>query len=351
MRIKNIVRPDTSIKGCATLLNEDGRRICFVVSSDETLEGVVTDSDIRRAILNDTPMDAKVSTIMNKNPICRSNNDDRDYIRVEVDRFGIQAMPIIDENRKIIDVVYGSFVEQSIIDNTTVFIQAGGFGTRLVELTKDTPKPMLEIDGTPMLERMLTSFKQQGFSDFIISTHYLAEKITTYFGDGSAFGVTINYTHEENPLGTAGALSLLKGQDHLRENLIIVNGDVLTNIDFRKLVNFHDNGGADATICLKEYEFVVPYGVCIVEKDQLVSIEEKPNYKFLVNTGIYVLKSNIVNHLEHNQVLDMPTLIMELKERGSMLKAYPIYEYWLDIGQPDDFERAQVDVKSIKFHD
>ena len=347
MKINNIIKPDTSIKDCASLLNENGKKICFVTSDDGVLIGVITDSEIRRAILNDVHMDSGVKVIMKQNPLCRTPEDDREYIRLEVDRLGIQAMPIIDKDNRIIDVVYGSFVEQTAVDNTTVLIQAGGFGTRLVELTKETPKPMLEIDGKPMLERLIISLKQQGFSDFIISTHYLAEKIISYFADGSEFGVKIQYTNEETPLGTAGSLSLLKDNVEIRDNLIIVNGDVLTNIDFRRLVNFHMDSKADASICIKEYEFAVPYGVCAVQGDELEKIEEKPSFKFLVNTGVYVLRSKLVHRLKPNHPLDMPALISSLKNDGYLLKVYPIYEYWLDIGQPDDFKRAQIDVNRI----
>lgn len=340
----NAIKSDASITQCAELLNAEGKKICFVVTEAGVLEGVVTDSDIRRAILNDVKMEAPVSQIMNAKPICRSPFDDDEQIKLEVDRLGIQAIPIVDEGRRIVKIVYGSFIEQQAVDNTTVFIQAGGFGTRLGELTKETPKPMLKIDGTPMLERMLEYFKKQGFSNFIISTYYLAEKITSHFGDGSKFGVTIKYTKEETPLGTAGALSLLHDHSSLKDNLIIVNGDVLTNIDFRKLAHHHLESNAEVTICVKEHNLSIPYGVCQIEEGHLVKIQEKPNYTFLVNTGIYVLKSQLIRQLVKNQAIDMPNFITNLKEQNYKVKVYPIFEYWLDIGQPDEFKKAQTDL-------
>lgn len=348
MKIKNAIKPNATIKQCAELLNEEGKKICFVVAETGVLEGVVTDSDIRRAILNDVKMDAPISQIMNAKPICRTPSDDDEQIKLEVDRLGIQAIPVVDESMKIVKIIYGSFIEQKAVDNTTVFIQAGGLGTRLGELTKETPKPMLKVDGTPMLERMLVYCKKQGFSDFIISTYYLADKITSYFGDGSKFGVTIEYTKEEIPLGTAGALSLLQDHSSLKDNLIMVNGDVLTNIDFRKLAHHHYESDAETTICVKEHNVSIPYGVCQISGEHLLSIQEKPNYTFLVNTGIYVLKSQLIKKLVKNQAIDMPNFITKLKEQNGNVIVYPIFEYWLDIGQPDEFKKAQTDVSIME---
>ena len=347
MKIKNTLNRNDSMQFAINLLNETGKKICFVLSEEGLLEGVVTDSEIRRALINGMSADSLVFQIMNDNPIFRRNVIDENKMKKEIDRLGIYSMPIIDEQGKLIDAIYGSFAEQKEIDNTTVFILAGGFGTRLGELTRNTPKPMLKVDGKPMLERIISTFSNQGFSHFVISTYYLAEQILEYFGDGSELGVSISYTQEEIPLGTAGSLSLLIGNENIKENLIIINGDVLTNIDFRRLISHHQKVENIATVCVKEYEFTVPYGVCNIKQGQLLGIEEKPNYKFVVNTGIYVLNSKTIEELTIGQSIDMPDFILNVNNKNNNVGVYPIFEYWLDIGKPEDFKAAQLDVKEL----
>lgn len=347
IKMEYSLKRSDSMKDAIRLLNETGKKICFVLSETELLEGVVTDSEIRRAFIDDKPTSTRVHAIMNTNPICRSPNDDPQQIKKEVDLLGIHAIPIVDQNKKILDIIYGSFVEQAAVNNTTVFILAGGFGKRLGDLTKSTPKPMLKVDGMPMLERIIRQFHQQGFTHFIISTYYMAEIIVDYFGSGSALGVDISYTKETTPLGTAGSLSLLHDNDTVKDNLIIINGDVLTNVDFRDLANTHETSNTAATICVKEYNINVPYGVCEIENGYLHQIKEKPDYEFLVNTGIYALKTTALDALTVNEIIDMPDFIMRIKSQGSEVGVYPVFEYWLDVGHPKDFKKAQSDVRAI----
>ncbi len=351
MKSKNILSRNDTIEHAINVLNNSGKKICFVLSKNNTLEGVVTDSEIRRALINQKTTKSLVHEIMNSKPIFRKNVIDVNKIKTEVDQLGIHAMPIINEKNELINVIYGSFDDQRQVDKTTIFILAGGKGTRLGELTKSTPKPMLEVDGKPLLEHIILSFRDQGFSHFVISTYYLADQIIQHFGDGSEMGVIIEYTKEKKPLGTAGSLSLVKDRNSIRQNLLIINGDILTDINFRNFVSYHESTGNTATICVAKFRLEVPYGVCDILDGQLLAINEKPNYNFIVNTGIYVMKSKIIHGLEKELRIDMPDLIKLIKE-NEKVGVYPIsgLESWIDIGHPKDLKKARTTVRHSAQH-
>jgi NDP-sugar pyrophosphorylase family protein len=218
---------------------------------------------------------------------------------------------------------------------------AGGLGTRLRPLTEDCPKPMLPVAGKPLLQNILEGFIASGFHRFYISVHYLADVIKKHFGDGERWGITIRYIEEDRPLGTAGALGLLPSVDHLP--LIVMNGDLLTRVDFAELLDFHEGQKAEVTVGVREYEMQVPFGVIRSEGQNVVGIVEKPIQRFFVNAGIYVLSPRLVHTVAAGEHLDMPDLIQQVLDRQSPVAMYPIHEYWLDIGRPDDFVRAQLD--------
>jgi NDP-sugar pyrophosphorylase family protein len=225
---------------------------------------------------------------------------------------------------------------------------AGGFGTRLRPLTDNCPKPMLKVGGKPMLEILIDSFIKSGFNNFYISTHYLPEQIRDYFDDGSSKGVNITYVHEESPLGTGGALGLLP-ENMAKLPLVLINGDILTKVDFGKLIEFHDNNKAESTMCVREYEYQVPFGVVEGEGNNVTSMIEKPIQRFFINAGIYILNSSVIDTVKPHNYLDMPTLLEQQIANSQTVVKFPIYEYWLDIGRMDDFNRAQRDYSSLGF--
>jgi len=223
---------------------------------------------------------------------------------------------------------------------------AGGFGKRLRPLTEHTPKPLLQIGSKPILETILDQFVEAGFHRFYISTHYKAEMVQEHFGNGSERGISIQYVHEYEPLGTAGALGLLP--DDLPDlPIMMMNGDLLTKVDFIELLNFHSSNGGDATMCVREYEFEVPYGVIKAEDYRITSIVEKPVHRFFVNAGVYVLSPSVVEDIDGGSYLDMPHMLEERIRSDRKINMFPIHEYWLDIGKMEQFEQAQIDAREL----
>jgi NDP-sugar pyrophosphorylase family protein len=217
---------------------------------------------------------------------------------------------------------------------------AGGFGTRLRPLTDVCPKPLLEIGGKPILETILESFVGSGFRNFYISVHYRADQIKDYFGDGRRWGVLINYVEEHEPLGTAGALGLLP--DNLPDlPMIVMNGDILTQIDFSRLLAYHNEHQGIATLCVRQYEYQIPYGVVSMDAQRITGIVEKPIHSCFSNAGIYVLNKSLVQSIAKRQQIDMPQLLNQQILAGELVSMFPVHEYWLDIGRESDFLRAQ----------
>jgi len=252
-------------------------------------------------------------------------------------------IPIVDNNGVIVGLeTLRQLTKKHTFDNT-VFLMAGGFGKRLSPLTDNVPKPLLKIGSKPILENILNNFISSGFHNFYISTHYKAEMVQEYFGDGSNWGVTIKYVYEDTPLGTAGSLSLLP-KESLKLPILVMNGDLLTNIDFKELLYFHMQGKNDATMCVREYDFQVPYGVIKSNKGYVSAIEEKPIHQFFINAGIYVLNPSILDMIKEGSCLDMTELLEKKIKDSGQVEMFAVHEYWLDIGQLDQFKQAQKDV-------
>jgi NDP-sugar pyrophosphorylase family protein len=251
------------------------------------------------------------------------------------------AIPLL-KNGKLIGIeTLQAIVKRKRVENP-VFLMAGGFGKRLSPLTDHCPKPLLRVGDKPILETIIDGFIQSGFYRFYISTHYKSEMIRDYFGDGGKWGVEIEYVHEESPLGTGGALSLLP-PDLAKLPLIMMNGDILTKVDYTALLDFHEANRATATVCAREYEYQVPYGVIEARDNCVLGMVEKPVHKFFVNAGIYVLSQELIGSLATNTIIDMPTLIGKRIKEGDVVSMFPLHEYWLDVGKMKDFERAQRD--------
>ena len=273
----------------------------------------------------------------------KSVKDDKDSILSKMKELDILQIPIIDDDGEIVGLeTLQHLIEKKKYDNP-VFLMAGGFGKRLQPLTNNIPKPLLTIGRKPILENILEQFIAAGFHCFYISTHFKSEMVQEYFGNGSDWNVTIEYVHEEIPLGTAGSLGLLP--DNLPDlPILMMNGDLLTKIDFSKLLNFHLQSDGSATVCVREYDFQVPYGVIKAKDDRIISIEEKPVHRFFINAGVYVLDPKILHNIDGVSYLDMPKLLEDEIENSGQVNMFPVYEYWLDIGQKDQFKQAQQDL-------
>ncbi len=343
---KIILKPNNSLEMSIKVLHEGGCRIALVVDEQNKLLGTLTDGDIRRALIQHYSMNGSIESVMNVNPIVAKNTDTSKYILQMMKSQGLLHIPIVDDSDRLV----GLEIFQDLIDKTTydnpVFLMAGGFGTRLQPLTNEKPKPLLNVGGKPILETILLQFVELGFHNFFVSTHYKAEMIHEHFGDGSRWGVSIHYIHEDKPLGTAGSLGLLP-TDLLDLPIIMMNGDILTRVDFEALLEFHNHNKGIATMCVREYDFQVPYGVVKSKDCRITNIVEKPIHSFFVNAGIYVLSLELIKTINGDSYLDMPHLLDENIENGKVINMFPIHEYWLDIGQKDQYILANQEIASI----
>lgn len=345
---KNVlIKPEHTILDALKIINNEALRVALVVDNNQTLVGVVTDGDIRRGLLKNLTLAEPVSLVMNLSPITAKVENSKEVLIELMEKKGILSIPLLDDTGKVVglETLHGALHRPKY--QNPVFLMAGGFGTRLRPLTDNCPKPMLKVGSKPILETVIRSFIKAGFINFYISTHYMPEVIEEHFGNGSAFGVNITYIHEKSPLGTGGALGLLPKDLPEGLPLIVMNGDVLTKVDFQRLLDFHVSHDADATMCVREYEYQVPYGVINGEGNKIKSMIEKPNQRFFVNAGIYVVSPKVIQSVPVNQPVDMPNLLEQHIQESNNVLMFPIYEYWLDIGRMADFKKAQVDIVTL----
>ncbi len=315
--------------------------IALVINEDKKLLGTITDGDVRRAILNGSNLNSPIVNHMNKDfkYILNSQNNSEAFALIK--KFGIRQVPILDDSGKIIDIIIKdeTFKNKSIIN--PVLLMAGGQGKRLYPYTKSCPKPMLNIKEKPILETQLEMFIKEGFKDFFISVNYLKEQIIEYFGDGSEWGVNINYLIEKKPLGTAGCLKLLPND--IKESFIVINGDILTKLSFKKLIEFHEKNCSKFTICAKQHQTQLQYGVLETKDYKLKCFEEKPIINKLINAGIYVINPEVLSLIKETEFKDMPSLFMEANSKKMQVNVLPIHEYWIDIGTLDSYNIARED--------
>jgi NDP-sugar pyrophosphorylase family protein len=314
-------------------------RIALVVDEEKKLLGTLNDGDIRRAILNGFSLENCIKDIYYKKPSVCNYKDSKEKIIKTAILNKVYQIPIVDDENRLVDVEDLANLLGGNIYRNKVVLMAGGLGTRLHPLTLDTPKPLLKVGEKPILQIIIESFANYGFKDIIISVNYKSSMIKNYFQDGSRFNVNISYIEEDKRLGTAGALSLIK--EKIKEPFFVMNGDLLTNVNFEHLLDFHIRGKTLSTMCVREYEYQIPYGVIETKEDKILSIVEKPIQKFFVNAGIYLLSPEVLSLIPKDTFYDMPTLFDELIKNDKNVLSFPIHEYWLDIGQMDDFKRAQ----------
>lgn len=339
-RIEDILlAPDANVQDALRVLEQGEQKIALVVDKDRRLLGTVTDGDARRGVLHGFGIDAPVAKIMNPHPATAPVGTTRIRLRALMEEGGYRQIPLLDDKSRVVDVVQLRDLVHPPEREEWVILMAGGLGQRLRPLTDDAPKPMLAVGGKPILETIIERFAEQGFRRFFITVNYRAEDIVEHFGNGAALGVEIRYVHEKEPRGTAGAIAFLP--ERLSGNLIVMNGDILTTVDFGQLLDFHDDHSAGATVCVREYDFRIPYGVIENDKHRMVSIVEKPVRRALVSAGIYVIAASALDCIPKDAPLDMPDLLNQLRELGREVAVFPIREYWIDIGRLDDLERAR----------
>jgi len=334
-----LVSSSMTLRQTIEAITASSLQIALVVDENNKLLGTVTDGDIRKAILAGKDLNITAAEAMRKSPTTSSASTPRTVIIKLMREKRIHQMPILNESGQVVDVLTVDDLLGAQEKSNSVVIMAGGLGTRLHPLTQDTPKPMLNVGGKPILETIIQSFIDQGYVNFFISLNFKAEIISDYFGDGSKLGASITYLHETTRLGTAGGLSLLPSE--VKFPIIVMNGDLLTRISVDALVDFHQRENAVATMVVREDHYQVPYGVVEVDGTQIVDVKEKPMQRHLVNAGIYVLSEQSLANIPRDTYYDMPTHFTKLAADGHRTAAFPLHEYWVDIGRLDELERAQ----------
>lgn len=335
-----ILTQGASIKDAITTLNSTGLQIVLVVDENNTLLGTITDGDIRRGLLKGRTLDDAIEGIMRSNSLVVPPDVARDMVLQLMKANRMRQLPIVDASHRVLGLHLWDEIAIPSFPNAMV-IMAGGLGTRLRPHTENCPKPMLPVAGKPMLEYIIERAKLEGFAHFIIAVQYLAHIIEDHFGDGERFGVRIEYLRETTPLGTAGALSLMNPLPELP--FVVTNGDVLSDIRYGELLDFHARHAAVATMAVRLHEWQHPFGVVQTEGVDIVGFEEKPIARTHINAGIYVLSPEALGAMVANVRCDMPTLFEQLQTEGKRTVAYPMHEPWLDVGRPDDLNRANAE--------
>jgi dTDP-glucose pyrophosphorylase len=336
--IESILPPEASVREAIERLEITGYQIILIADKELLLLGTITDGDIRRALMNNFDLDARADQIMHKNATVVGVSSNRAEVLDLMTKNRVMQIPIVDERGMLVGLHLWDEVETVLPRLNAMVVMAGGRGTRLLPHTVETPKPMLEVAGKPILEHIINRARKQGITRFIVSLNYLGNVIEDYFQNGSKFGVTITYIREEKPLGTAGALSL--AVDEFEEPIIVTNGDVLTDISYTSILDFHVANQAKATMAIREYEWQNPYGVVTIDGESIAGYREKPVSKSFINAGVYVINPECLSELEYGEYFDMPSLFSILREKKHRVIAFPMHEPWLDIGRPIDLHTA-----------
>ena len=335
----------STIRKALSVIDSGGVKIALVVDTDNKLLGTISDGDIRRGLLRKKLLNETIEDVYFKNPTTANKGASKEDLLHLCLVNGISQVPIVDEDRKVIDLFIIDDGLQKKQHENHVVLMVGGLGTRLRPLTENTPKPMLKVGGKPILETIVKRFVDDGFTNITMCLGYKSNVIQDYFRDGGSFGANIDYIVEEERMGTAGALTLL--EKRLDNPFFVMNGDLLTNINFEKMLDFHVEHNSKATMCVREYDIEVPYGVVNVANENITSIIEKPIHSFFVNSGIYLLEPDCIDLIPDNKFYDMPTLFEELIAAKEKIISFPLQEYWLDIGRVADYEKANAEYHDI----
>lgn len=329
-----VLPSNANIRQAIHNLNQVAVKIVLVGNEAGELEGTISDGDIRRGLLKGLDLDSPIASIIHRNALVVPPEMGRDMVMQLMVANKIQQIPVVDEHRRVVGLHLWDEVSTPPTRSNVMVIMAGGMGTRLRPHTENCPKPMLSVAGKPMLEHIIERAKLEGFSHFVLAIHYLGHMVEGYFADGERLGVRIDYLREQTPLGTAGALGLLNPRPEAA--FVVTNGDVITDIRYGELLDFHVRHNAAATMAVRVHEWQHPFGVVQTQGVEIIGFEEKPVARSHINAGVYALHPDALNLLSGDTHCDMPTLFERLQAESKRTVAYPMHEPWLDVGRPDD---------------
>ncbi len=338
------ITKQATIKDALKAISDGDLKIAIVIDKKGKLLSTLTDGDIRRGLLKGLNIESKINSISLRKPIVAKKNYSREKLLKIALSNKIYQIPVVDENRRPIGIHILEELIESKIKSNKVIIMAGGKGSRLRPLTKNIPKPMLKVGQKPILQIIIEQFKDYGFKNFILCVNYKSKIIKNHFSDGSKYGVNIEYINEKKRMGTAGSLSMFKKKP--KEPFFVINGDLLTNLDFSKILDFHYEQKSQATMCTKEFNIKSPYGEVKLSEENIVTLEEKPIHKIYVNAGVYILDPKCLE-LVPKKYYDMPSLFKKIIKNNKRTISFPLGEYWLDIGRTDDYKKAKLEYYSI----
>ena len=347
-----LVTPNETIRDAMACIDRNAKGIALVVDPDQHLLATVTDGDIRRALLDHVDPDAPLTVLVDRRaeepfltPVTALAGTDAAVLIDLMTQHSLRHVPLVDEEGRVAGLAVLTDLVREVELPLRALVMAGGFGTRLHPLTAETPKPMLPVGGRPLLEHVIDQLRACGIKHVNLSTHYRADAITEHFGDGSRFGIDIAYVNEEQPLGTAGALSLVAEST---EPMLVINGDILTRVDYRAMLDFHREHEAAMTVAVRREEVQLPFGVVEAEGERIRGIQEKPSTAHFINAGIYLLDPSVRRFVPNAERFDMPELVTKLIEEGEAVVAFPVTEYWMDVGQHSAYEQAERDLGAGK---
>lgn len=330
---------ESNLQQAISNLDRVALKIILVVNASGVLEGTISDGDIRRGFLKGLNLDSPISQVIHRKPFVVFPGLSRDKVLRLMTENQVQQIPIVNSEQKVVGLHLWDKVNQPAKRENKIVIMAGGMGKRLLPYTQDCPKPLVKVAGRPIIEHIIERAKDDGFEHFFISIFHLGHMIEQHLGDGRNFGVNIEYLREDKPLGTAGALSLMKPKPELP--FVITNGDVITDISYSQLLDFHVQHGASATMAVRSHEWQNPFGVVETSGLEIIDIIEKPIRRSHINAGIYALEPDVMDLLVAGERLDMPGMFYKIMDRSGRAFAYPMHEQWLDVGQPDDLALAE----------
>ena len=331
---KAILPANATIEQAIRNLIEVSKRIVLVTNEAGVLEGTLSDGDIRRGLLKKLDLNSPIASIIRRNPLVVPPELERELVMQLMVANKVQQIPVVDECHHVVGLYLWDEISTAPKRSNLMVIMAGGMGTRLHPHTENCPKPLLPVGGKPMLEHIIDRAKLEGFSHFVLAIHYLGHMIEAHFGNGERLGVQIDYLREETPLGTAGALGLLNPLPDAP--FLVTNGDVITDIRYRELLDFHTRHAAVASMAVRVHEWQHPFGVVKTQGVEIVGFEEKPIARSHINAGVYALEPAALSFLTVDVHCDMPTLFERLQAAAKRTVAYPMHEPWLDVGRPDD---------------